>query len=244
MRLLFILFLVLVLQVDQCDYEIETPKNTVIFNQLFIPIWTSLQLNNPEDAEQYAKQINLFDHKFDNQQDYGETWTEHIPSDLSVLEEAITNKEYENAKELANCIMDELHLWHEANNQNYYFDKVWDFARCYRDLNTVINDVYLSLYEWNDLEHFITEMNDSWQVLLTTPIYLDGYHFEEDPEVRKLEEYKRAISLCLQEFNSQLKDADREVLANRCNEIEENLVLMVSFFGNFTNKEEFLTLVD
>jgi len=242
MKIIYAILLLSFLQVPVCNIEVDVPRNTTKFSQLLIPVWVSLQLEDYEKAGRYAEQFfDLYEPEFIDQADYDEVWTKHLYEDISELESTISLGNYEEAMDITNCLMNHMSLWHKATGQEYYFDKIWDFAQRYQELNLVINNFYLCHYEWNTVEQFIEELNKSWAILESTPVNLYGFDFDESPDYSSIEEHKRNISLCLQEFNSQLVDADRGVLANRCNEIQPNLIKLVSLFGQFRMGKAFLS---
>lgn len=239
MKFTSIVLLITLLQTQVCNPEEFFPENSVLFNQIMIPVWTSLKLQDYETARDYSREIHYnFDQLLGDAYIYQETWVEFVHADLNLLEYSLENGENEDAMELAYCVMDELHDWHALNDRDYYFDKIWDFELSYRHLKEVLNDYNLKLYEWNDLENLIEEFNNCWEILLTKPIDRRGYYFIDSPEMVDFLASRDAINLCIQEFNAQIEEADRGYLAETCNEIELNLVNLITVFGNYHLSEE------
>ncbi len=233
MKLTTFILLITMLQTQVCNPEEFFPENSVLFNQTMVPVWSSLKLQEYEAAREYSREIHYnFDQLLGDASIYKATWVEFVHADLNLLEYSLEKGEYENAMELANCIMDELHDWHTLNERNYYFDKIWDFEQSYRNLKVVINDYKLKNYEWREVENLVEEFNSSWEIVRNTPADFRGYYFIQSPGMIEFVASKNAISQCIQDFNNQLEDADRGYLAEICNEVEPNLVNLVKVFGN------------
>jgi len=234
MKLASFLLLFILLQTQVCNPEEFFPENSVLFNQTMIPVWTALKIQDYEAATKYGKEIHYnFDQLLGDGAIYQETWVEFVHADLNLLVYALENGEPEVATELAYCIMDELNDWHTLNERNFYFDKIWNFEKGYRNLKSVLNDELLNYYEWKELENFIEEFNTSWKVILDTPLDLKGYYFIQHPELEEFIASRNDINRCVQEFNSQIEEADRGYLAELCNEVEPNLIRMIQVFGNY-----------
>jgi len=226
------------LQIQTCNFEEVLPENAVLLNQTMIPVWTALKQNKYQEAKRYSHEVQYrFNQLLRDVPAYQETWIEFVQADLNLLVYSVDNEEYELATELAYCILDELHEWHSINDREYYFDKLWNFEQSHRQLASVLNDNYLKNYEWKEVEDLIEEFNYTWEICLTTPLDLKGYFFIENPQLVEFLENKTEINLCVQEFNSQVEDADSAYLAEICNELDLNLVELIHVFGFYPDQE-------
>lgn len=239
MKVLPLFFLVFFLQIQTCNFEEVLPENSVLLNQTMIPVWTALKLQNYQEAKQYSHEIQFrFNSLLGDAPAYQETWVEFVHADLNLLVQSIDQGDTELAAELAYCIMDEIHEWHSIVEKEYYFDRIWEFEQSHRELTAVLNDDYLKMYEWNEVEHLIKEFNTTWNYILATPLDLKGYYFIESPELLDFMKNKQAINRCVQDFNSQVEDADCRYLAEICNELEPNLIQLINVFGHYPQQDQ------
>lgn len=232
MKVVPLFLLVFFLQMQTCNFEEFLPENSVLLNQTMIPVWAALKLKDYDKAKQSSHEIQYrFNQLLGDAPAYQETWIEFVQADLNLLVYSIDEGDMELATELAYCVMDELHEWHSINERAYYFDKIWDFEQSHRQLVEVLNDDYLKMFEWKEVENLIEELNTTWNIILKTPVDLRGYYFLESPQLLDFLETKTEINLCVQEFNSQVEDADCGYLAQICNELEPNLIQLIKVFG-------------
>ncbi len=238
-KILALSILIVVFLANTCNEYEEVSIQSVEIDYNVIPVWYYLKINQPEKAKEAAVSLNTYLTLLHEEykclfQDKG---TEEVFSDLENsmmhLHYLIDRAQYETAIAQAYMIVFKLSDWRSTVENEHFIDIVWDFGRSYENAKQVINDVELCLLEWHDFEKMAMDLNATWGNVQRANV--EGYlsEFFNEKERTQYDFLVNTIESCIDDFNATLLAADREEVAEFCNNIEPAYVQLIGMFGEF-----------
>jgi len=238
-NILALSILLVVFLANTCNEYEQVAIQSVQIDYNVIPVWYFLKTGKPEKAKEAAVNLNTYLTLLHEEykclfQDKG---TEEVFTDLENammhLHYLIERAQYEIAIDQAYMIVFKLSDWRSTVENEHFIDIVWDFGRSYENAKQVINDVELCLLEWRDFEKMAIDLEDSWARVEGANVneYLSELFTEK--ERTQYDFLVKTIASCIEDFDYAMMAADREEVAEFCNDIEPAYVQLIGMFGEF-----------
>lgn len=213
-------------------------KEFVRFDQAFLPVLFYVAEGNSYEAKRavfhlgYHWQQLRQRYEMNMPQPNWRNTFRAVDKQLNAAFFAIDANRYEEAFIQLEAVKHTLSLLRITYNIDYYLDYVYNFQASTTAFNETVQDEMLDMLQWEDVMEMSVELNHKWNIVLAQHFDANLYEFNKD-QAWKLRTTQLGVTEALEELNTAMDCADRDVVVNASKKLNLALLEMLRLFGNF-----------
>jgi len=243
MKYITLIVTLVFLQMPSCHIIPDLVEEMEYLDSAYIPLWYAVEQEDMYTAQRafivYNHRWNQFSTKFSQLSDEHKSWNTSIQKIVDYQKQlsiAINcNDIYDSSNQLGNVQSILRSISHEYKVP-YFLDHLWDFHLAYKEVEKVVNDPMLHLYEWREFETIVECMNDQWKILKRQAPSKALIDWEVEVIANYVQK-RHALNIHIQEFNNTVECAELEQVMMSCEDLRPGVIQLIAVFGDFESSK-------